>query len=147
VKDGDETDVDCGGTVCAACAIGKTCAAPRDCGSALCEGGQCRASLCNDGVKNGSETDIDCGGTVCAACFAERACSSNSDCQSLVCDVDTKKCKWPTCSDGVKNGGESDVDCGAACGGEFLCGGGKTCFDLYDCLSESCTAGVCAPVQ
>ena len=36
IKDNDESDVDCGGTVCPACAIGKNCAADRDCSSGNC---------------------------------------------------------------------------------------------------------------
>jgi hypothetical protein len=40
VKNGDESDVDCGGG-CAGCDAGKNCASGSDCASALCKGGQC----------------------------------------------------------------------------------------------------------
>jgi hypothetical protein len=41
VRNGTETDVDCGGSVCAACAPGQTCSAPGDCQSASCSQGRC----------------------------------------------------------------------------------------------------------
>lgn len=40
-RNGDETDTDCGGKTCAACTIGKHCAAAGDCASASCAGDQC----------------------------------------------------------------------------------------------------------
>jgi len=36
VRDGDETDVDCGGTTCGACAVGQACVASADCQRAVC---------------------------------------------------------------------------------------------------------------
>ena len=45
-----------------------------------------------------------------------------------------------TCKDGIKNGNESDVDCGGSCG---KCGGGKRCAANADCVGPLCTAGVC----
>ena len=41
VQNGDETDVDCGGS-CGACAEGDACAAPADCASLICRNGQRR---------------------------------------------------------------------------------------------------------
>src|SRR2546430_473031 len=40
MKDGDETDVDCGGS-CAACDIGKACSNGTDCKSAVCTMNKC----------------------------------------------------------------------------------------------------------
>ena len=37
VKNGAETDVDCGGGTCGTCAAGKTCAVDVDCASATCK--------------------------------------------------------------------------------------------------------------
>src|SRR3989442_1281063 len=42
VRDGDETDVDCGGA-CAPCATGQMCNLAADCQSTACTGGQCVA--------------------------------------------------------------------------------------------------------
>lgn len=47
----------------------------------------------------------------------------------------------PECTDGVKDGSESDVDCGGACAG---CDVGKTCVVPQDCASGACTGGACA---
>ena len=47
-----------------------------------------------------------------------------------------------SCSDGVRNGGEGDVDCGGSCAAK--CTVGKTCAKGSDCASSSCAAGVCA---
>jgi hypothetical protein len=46
----------------------------------------------------------------------------------------------PTCSDGVKNGTETDVDCGGSCG---RCSVGKACTSRDDCTTALCTGGVC----
>jgi Concanavalin A-like lectin/glucanases superfamily len=42
-KDGDETDIDCGGATCGPCAAGKGCAATADCAA----GAQCLLAACN----------------------------------------------------------------------------------------------------
>ncbi len=68
VRDGDETDVDCGGSCPLACAGGLACRAPADCQSRTCNGGGCAAPSCTDGVCDGFETGIDCGGICGIAC-------------------------------------------------------------------------------
>jgi protocatechuate 3,4-dioxygenase beta subunit len=45
------------------------------------------------------------------------------------------------CSDGVKNGNETDVDCGGSCGG---CPINKICYIDSDCESNNCIDGSCA---
>jgi hypothetical protein len=45
-----------------------------------------------------------------------------------------------TCTDGQKNGSETDVDCGGLCGG---CATGKVCSAKLDCGSYACSAGHC----
>lgn len=47
------------------------------------------------------------------------------------------------CNDGVKNGAESDVDCGGPTCGK--CANGKACGASGDCQSNMCNGGVCAP--
>src|SRR5207253_2094049 len=42
----------------------------------------------------------------------------------------------------VKNGNESDVDCGGGCA---PCAVGKRCGAASDCASNACAAGTCAP--
>jgi hypothetical protein len=83
VKDGDETDVDCGGS-CQTCWAGKQCSRAEDCQSNACDGGTCRAASCSDGVRDGYESDVDCGGS-CGTCAAGAACAADSDCASDNC--------------------------------------------------------------
>ena len=140
VKNGDETDIDCGGS-CSACAIGKMCKLPGDCASALCTAGLCATSMSasfSDGKLDGDETDVDCGGS-CPACADGKMCKVAMDC--LHADCRAGMCLAPSCSDGLLNNGESDVDCGGAnCG---PCANGKMCKKPGDCTSAVCTAGLC----
>lgn len=46
-----------------------------------------------------------------------------------------------SCSDGVKNGGEGDIDCGGPCA---PCADGRSCTAWKDCASNVCSAAVCA---
>ncbi|MBI5055620.1 MAG: DUF4215 domain-containing protein [Nitrospirae bacterium] len=86
VKNGNETDIDCGGFCPNKCVDGKMCSASPDCASGVCHyTGFCLAPTCMDMVKNGSETDIDCGGGVCSKCSIGEDCNSNSDCSSGIC--------------------------------------------------------------
>jgi len=82
IKNGVETDVDCGGKYCSACADGKTCKLDTDCASKACNNGVCTS--CSDKVKNGTETDVDCGGA-CSVCSKGQKCKINSDCSTLEC--------------------------------------------------------------
>jgi hypothetical protein len=45
------------------------------------------------------------------------------------------------CTNGVRDGDESDVDCGGSCP---RCAAGKSCVANTDCQSGSCRAAVCA---
>lgn len=110
IKDGDETDKDCGGSCGATCGTGQICVDKGDCVDGICDGGACAAPTCDDQVKNGSEGDVDCGGVDCKPCDDGRTCAAPSDCYSLVCL--SNHCKAPACDDGVKNGSETAKDCG-----------------------------------
>jgi hypothetical protein len=83
-RDGDESDVDCGGA-CPACADGKSCDGGSACISGVCLDGRCQAPSCTDRVKNGAESDVDCGGGACPKCAEGRSCGSDSDCASGGC--------------------------------------------------------------
>ena len=93
---GAESDVDCGGEGCDACAAGLVCGSDVDCLSGTClpSTGRCGAAAsCSNGVQDEGEAGVDCGGP-CEACVE----AGNS----------------PWCGDGVHNGDESDVDCGGS---------------------------------
>ncbi|APR78041.1 Hypothetical protein A7982_03388 [Minicystis rosea] len=99
---------------------------------------------CEDGEQNQTETDVDCGGP-CAVnpnrrCANGKGCNTPLDCMSGVCVYGV--CQAPSCEDGMKDQGESDIDCGGPCTG---CAEGKGCKVGGDCASAVCFYGVCQP--
>ncbi len=115
----------------------------------ICREGRCIASTCEGGVKDGTESAVDCGGADCLPCTAGKDCIADTDCD-WKCDTAAMppKCIAPTCSDGIKNGDETDVDCGGAavCGKENppkKCAAPLKCLYPTDCESGVCKAGVC----
>jgi len=140
-RNGDETDIDCGGAIAPKCATGLKCGDKIDCASGVCTTNVCAAPAI-DGVKNGTETDVDCGGPTAPACADTQMCGVGSDCTSLVCTAGT--CRAPSPTDNVKNGTETDVDCGGA--GNPKCGTAKVCKVATDCASDGCAFDFkCAP--
>ena len=143
MRDGQETDVDCGG-ICSPCQDGQNCVINEDCLSGNCDGRICRAAgiSCSDGELNGNESDVDCGGG-CDPCGGGETCNDGDDCDSGLCSVDGT-CQEPTCDDGAVNGSETDIDCG----GEDCeaCTEGQSCDDDSDCYSLSCTNDTCEGV-
>jgi hypothetical protein len=87
IQNGQETDIDCGGTCAKTCAVAQGCAFPADCASGFCNGtsGKCVASACFDGVASAGEVDVDCGGTCTATCDNGKACNAPADCTSGIC--------------------------------------------------------------
>jgi hypothetical protein len=77
-------------------------------------------------------------------CLTGDNCSWSGICTDAHCAI-------PTCSDGVQNGGESDIDCGSACGMNDSvvpetgnCASGKKCVTQWDCASLVCQGnGTC----
>jgi hypothetical protein len=94
--------------------------------------------LCANGEKDGVETDVDCGGGVCGKCQSDQACIGATDCASGLCAVvaGLKKCALPAyCTNLVKDGTETDVNCGGLCNG---CETNMGCLVDADCLSGMC---------
>jgi hypothetical protein len=142
VRNGDESDVDCGGSCAAsfpskppkACAVGETCTKAADCVTQSCgTDGHCLAPSCVDGVKNGDESDMDCGGPCPDKCKDGAACVTVNDCTSGNCD--SSLCYPTTCRDGRRDGDESDVDCGGSCP---KCGVARACTSDADCDHGRC---------
>jgi hypothetical protein len=78
---------------------------------------------CSDRVIDQDETDVDCGGATCHACSS------------------------PSCTNGIKDGFESEIDCGANCNG---CALGEHCYDDDDCpagrtCGPPCSGSLCFP--
>jgi hypothetical protein len=144
-RNGTETDTDCGGSNASTprCRAGKRCAAATDCQSNVCVGKVCQGGTATDEARNDDETDVDCGGARAPACGAGKLCNLAADCQSRICNGTPKKCVQPRPNDGVKNGSETDIDCG---GPEAVaCEAGKACVVGSDCDSQFCTGSVCEP--
>ncbi|AUX45066.1 uncharacterized protein SOCE26_065470 [Sorangium cellulosum] len=121
------------------------CLTDDDCGNpssvACSQHGWCVPQWCVDGDFDApfGETATDCGGA-CDPCTAGQACLTLEDCQDQVC-TEERKCALPTCSDRVRNGVETDVDCGApSCP---ACDPGKRCNSHESCKSGVCVDGVC----
>jgi len=139
--DGDETDVDCGGS-CPGCGPGLLCRTDLDCGgtAAGC-GDQCYCDTatatcvyndCFDNKTDALETDFDCGGPLCHPCELGLGCQVDTDCLSAACDLATHECIADQCADHRTDGAESDVDCGVFCAS---CVTGQKCNSSADCES------------
>jgi hypothetical protein len=144
MHNGDETDVDCGGSCGATCDKGETCSASIDCLSNYCQGNVCLSPSCEDTVRNGGETDVDCGGSACDACSMGKACQQNSDCTTNFCNPLTNLCEVSSCTDGSKGGNETDMDCGGNC---KACKSGEKCNVNADCMSDLCQFGLCKATE
>src|SRR6185436_18632593 len=120
---------------------GFNCVATTDCASSVCTTNKCQAATCGDGAKNGTESDVDCGGSCLTNCGTGKLCGMAVDCASGVCSGSSVKCQAATCFDGVKNGTESDTDCGPGCTSK--CADGKVCSGNADCTSKICIGNIC----
>lgn len=100
LKDGHESDIDCGGS-CPGCGDFETCRGASDCASGHCQAptpatyfsfyppgtSLCIPAHCFDGVQDFGESDVDCGNSCASGCAAGKMCASNNlDCASGVCN-------------------------------------------------------------
>jgi hypothetical protein len=88
-----------------------------------------------------SAVDAPCDRRACGP-VTPATCPNGAPTKDVVCRRGTVRCEWrgrtcnaATCSDGVQNATESDVDCGGACG---ACPLGAKCG-----ISEDCSVGTC----
>lgn len=204
IKNGTETDVDCGGGVCSPCGQGRACNGSADCSTGICTGGVCGGCLSNADCPAGAVCDpnvrqcvgmcpaprVSCGGAcvdvssdpqncgMCGNFCAAGAACVNGACTGTACmpgfalcanvcvnlNGDPNNCGAcglhcapgqsctmgicmiapNSCFDGIRDNGESGVDCG----GPTLCPRcpvQQTCAIPSDCASQHCLAGLCAP--
>ena len=168
LKNGDETDLDCGGALCDACGIDELCAADTDCLSAHCLGDLC--------VECGLA--LECPGAECfaAACTAG-ACDlvplasgaapdpsrqTTGDCQRIVCDgagstrsdiddtdlpAELNDCSASLCAAGVPESVPFPSATLCTDGGGTMCDGSGACVECLadtDCgLSVECATFTC----
>jgi hypothetical protein len=88
-RDGNESDVDCGGPCATKCAQNKGCNDDPDCVTNVCDVllRMCITDACVDHHTDALETDTDCGGlSSCSRCAANKYCTVNADCASHVCE-------------------------------------------------------------
>jgi hypothetical protein len=109
------------------------------------DGNQCTDETCSGTTpshpNSASGTACTSGGSVCDGSGACVECLAGTSCASGVCSP-SHTCAAASCTDTVKNGSETDVDCGGGtCG---TCALGKTCSVGSDCASTNCVGGVCA---
>ncbi|HEY8074635.1 MAG TPA: hypothetical protein VIF62_11000 [Labilithrix sp.] len=140
-KDGDETDVDCGGATAPKCALTKACNDNSDCQLDACTTNACVTPTSNDGVKNGGETDIDCGGDgvtdgtnsyKAPACLLDKKCAKGTDCASTACSMGTGTCAVPSCAT-------------AETAGILTCGAGET--GAAGATHETCCKSLTLPTR
>ncbi|MFO0588746.1 MAG: lamin tail domain-containing protein [Polyangiaceae bacterium] len=148
-KDGDETDVDCGGSCASKCALTKTCNGNADCASNACAGGVCveclTAASC-PGTDNECQTRT-CNSNTCGMTFQPNgtvvATQTAGDCQENQCngsgavvsvakntDVpadDGNQCTNDTCSAGAPVHPPKAVDTACSQNGGSFCSAGGTC--------------------
>jgi len=106
-----------------------------------------------------STANASCGGE-CPPCPDGEHCDTGVDCASGHCSASSVPCIEPQvkvcipthCFDGIKDGGETDVDCGDTCAQG--CATGQACASCCDCITReaagrrpcpdtTCSVGIC----
>jgi hypothetical protein len=143
----------CMGNACVAqLANGTACTTNDQCLQGLCSAStnKCATATCTDTVQDGDETDVDCGGgmfmgaAACPPCANGKMCLVDADCVDGNCYVTgggmgQLTCHANLCMDGIKDGNETDIDCG---GGTCpTCANGQHCMSGADCMSGMCNMG------
>jgi len=84
-QDGDETDVDCGGSACGGCYTEQKCLTDSDCSAQKCDQARliCLGNSCADHIEDGDESDVDCGGLYCGGCASGKKCNTGFDCYTF----------------------------------------------------------------
>jgi cysteine-rich repeat protein len=151
IKNGDETDVDCGGSNCTTkCAQGKTCAAGTDCATTFCADGVCCGEACTDACYSCNLP----GGTPGSCDFLDKygedpSYGNGMSClaaNGLACAAQGGGCKKAVGVDCMAGG-----DCASGKCADPDMDGKKTCVKLAneacmangECFSNMCTNGKC----
>jgi cysteine-rich repeat protein len=170
IKNGNETDVDCGGPDCQDCAQGKKCSVGSDCATSFCADGVCSNTACvgfcqaataakkgqgADGtcgpIIAGSDPDDECAAQASQTCGTTGACNGSGACQLYSAST---VCAAPSCSNGMLTTGSNCTGTGTCatgltvtCNG-FTCANGTACntscsSDSQCMLGNFCNAGAC----
>ena len=127
-KNQDETDVDCGGTICAGCGENAACAADTDCESGTCDGDKCTAPDPNTGCNPG---EVRCTGNTV------QTCDQNQWVETQIC---AQACAAGACAD--------DVQCTPGANRCFknsvqTCNVAGSAWQHLDICEEDCMNGLC----
>jgi hypothetical protein len=129
----------CGASCVNAATDASNCGA---CGNTCPNGSACANGVCTSSCPKGQTLcGASCVNTItdafnCGTCGT--SCGGGQSCSAGLCAGPA-----PTCADGIKNGGETDVDCGGPtmCA---RCAPHKGCQVNADCISGVCSAGQCS---
>ena len=96
-------------------------------------------------------TCVECGND--DDCNGSQVCDAGECCQPQTCAQLGRTCGAPmngcgmtlNCNDGVKNGNETDIDCGGNVTCLVKCANLKICLTNADCVSNKCITGICQP--
>jgi hypothetical protein len=109
----------------------------KECTTDTCVGGTTMHTNVNSGTACAEN-----GGSVCNNAGACVKCITNADCTVAGETCQNGNCNPPGCANAMKDGNETDLDCGGPdCN---PCGNGQTCAMDSDCMSNHCVAGTCA---
>jgi len=129
------TSASAGVTILKNACAGASCT----CGNGALDGNE----QCDDGPTGSEFCDPDCTNRRCGDGYvnalAGEQCDDGNDVDDDAC---RNGCVATTCGDGLRNGSETDVDCGGACGTK--CAARKSCELHQDCASGICAGFVCA---
>ncbi len=117
-----------------------------------CSGGGCGDGFvqvgeeCDDGNNQYDDACLNsCFIATCGDGFVHVGVEECDDANPNDVDTCTNSCKKASCSDGVRNGFETDLDCGGVyCDGCVL---GEKCSGNLDCGNGICKGSVCSPPQ
>jgi hypothetical protein len=142
-KNGDETDVDCGGANCGDCADGKACGVGDDCTSTFCADSVCCAEACD-----GECVSCNIAGSEGVCDFVAKYTTDNSDGMGGTCDG-TKVCNGSGgCSGAVGEPCTGPTQCASAKCGDPDADGMKTCVKSAGepcTMNGECQSNVCDP--
>ena len=168
-QNGDETDLDCGGESCPACANGEDCLQNIDCDSGFCDPsattdaggsdgaggtssaapGLCAPCTMHEQCDGGAHCDFDAGACVPYkslgdGCSSEDECGSGHCSDGFCCDA---ACEQTCASCALADTGLGNGTCAAVTAGTDPA---SECFaNTEACLAEHCsgTVGHCAPLD
>jgi hypothetical protein len=163
VLNGDETDVDCGGS-CPPCATGSDCATAGDCTSGFCatEDGVCCATACDgaceacaeaktavaDGtcapISTGTDPDVECFAQPVAGCdVSGMGCDGAGACRLYATGT---VCEAPSCMSAIATGSGSCDGAGSClAGAQTPCGAYACDASTMGCKTSCAGNGDCTP--